>query len=253
VELQAYTKAVAAVLNAYRLRARAAGRVSDVLFKTVDRGVLSFEQLASEIGAVLPQAAGLGVGLDQVGASIATMTAQGFSAGDAANRLQNPVHCPDEGPRQARRGDRRSGLRLRRADDPAPRAGRKNMSPANIEAELKSAGRLIGQAAVIGDGRPYNTALLVFDADGAAAWAERDGIAGRSLEALAADERDLAAVRAEGDVAIARLSRVEQIKRFHVVAGDWVPGGVELTPTMKLRRRPIAEKYAEAIEGLYRG
>jgi hypothetical protein len=85
------------------------------------------------------------------------------------------------------------------------------------------------------------------------AWAERDGIAGRSLEALAADERDLAAVRAEGDVAIARRSRVEQIKRFHVVAGDWVPGGVELTPTMKLRRRPIAEKYAEAIEGLYRG
>jgi long-chain acyl-CoA synthetase len=126
------------------------------------------------------------------------------------------------------------------------------MSPANIEAELKSAGRLIGQAAVIGDGRPYNTALLVFDADGAAAWAERDGIAGRSLEG-AADERDLAAVRAEGDVAIARLSRVEQIKPFHVVAGDWVPGGVKLTPTLKLRRRPIAEKYAEAIEGLYRG
>jgi long-chain acyl-CoA synthetase len=125
------------------------------------------------------------------------------------------------------------------------------MSPANIEAELKSAGRLIGQAAVIGDGRPYNTALLVFDADGAAAWAERDGIAGRSLEALAADERDLAAVRAEGDVAIARLSRVEQIKRFHVAGAPWSPQDGQLTPTMKLRRAPIAERYAAEIEAMY--
>ena len=49
------------------------------------------------------------------------------------------------------------------------------------------------------------------------------------------------------------LSRVEQIKRFTVLGAEWLPGGDELTPTMKLRRRPIAEKYAAEIEGLYAG
>jgi long-subunit acyl-CoA synthetase (AMP-forming) len=132
-------------------------------------------------------------------------------------------------------------------------AAGKNMSPANIEAELKSAGPLIGQAAVIGDRRPYNTALIVLDADGAPAWAERAGIEDRSLEALARDERVRAAVQEEIDKANAKLSRVEQIKKFHIVPGDWVPGGDELTPTMKLKRKPISEKYQAEIEALYAG
>jgi len=55
------------------------------------------------------------------------------------------------------------------------------------------------------------------------------------------------------DEANAKLARVEQIKRFHVVAGDWLPGGDELTPTMKLKRRPIAEKYSAEIGALYSG
>jgi long-subunit acyl-CoA synthetase (AMP-forming) len=130
-------------------------------------------------------------------------------------------------------------------------AAGKNMSPANIEAELKTAGPLIGQAAVIGDGRPYNTALIVLDADGAAAWAARNGREGASLEELARDARVRAAVQAEVDAANAKLSRVEQIKRFHIVEGDWLPGGDELTPTMKLRRREIARRYAREIEALY--
>jgi long-subunit acyl-CoA synthetase (AMP-forming) len=53
------------------------------------------------------------------------------------------------------------------------------------------------------------------------------------------------------DAANAKLSRVEQIKRFTIVAGDWLPGGDELTPTMKLKRRPIAEKHAAAIDAMY--
>jgi long-subunit acyl-CoA synthetase (AMP-forming) len=130
-------------------------------------------------------------------------------------------------------------------------AAGKNMSPANIEAELKSAGPLIGQAAVIGDARPYNTALIVLDSDGAPAWAARNGIEEASLEALAERDDVRAAVQDEIDKANAKLSRVEQIKRFHLVAGDWLPGGEELTPTMKLRRKPIAEKYGSEIEALY--
>ena len=70
-------------------------------------------------------------------------------------------------------------------------------------------------------------------------------------EALAADERVRAAVQEGVDAANAKLSRVEQLKRFHLVPGDWVPGGDELTPTMKLKRKPIAAKYAAEIDALY--
>ncbi len=126
------------------------------------------------------------------------------------------------------------------------------MSPANIEATLKASSSLIGQAAVIGDGRPFNTALIVLDADFAPAWAAQNGLEGAPIEALASDERMLAAIQAGVDAGNARLARVEQVKKFTVIPGDWAPGGDELTPTMKLKRRPIAEKYADEIEAMYR-
>src|SRR3712207_9176382 len=107
-------------------------------------------------------------------------------------------------------------------------AAGKNMSPANIESELKSAGPLIGQAAVIGDKRSYNTALIVLDADGAPGWAQKNGIDDTSLEALAGSDKVREAVQAEVDKANERLSRVEQIKKFHIVEGDWQPGGDEI-------------------------
>ncbi len=130
-------------------------------------------------------------------------------------------------------------------------AAGKNMSPANIEAVLKSASPLIGQACCIGDRRPYNTALIVLDTDFAPAWAAKQGIEESSLESLAGDERVRTAVQTGVDAANAKLARVEQIKKFEIVAGDWLAGGEELTPTMKLKRKPIAEKYADAIEGMY--
>jgi long-chain acyl-CoA synthetase len=132
-------------------------------------------------------------------------------------------------------------------------AAGKNMSPANIEATLKAASPLIGQACCIGDARPYNTALLVLDADFAPIWAAQQDISDTSLESLAAEPRMLAAVQEAVDVANAKLAKVEQIKKFVVVEGDWLPGGDELTPTMKLKRKPIAEKYGGAIEGMYAG
>ena len=132
-------------------------------------------------------------------------------------------------------------------------AAGKNMSPANIEATLKSGSPLIGQACCIGDRRPYNTALVVLDADFAPAWAAQQGIEDTTLESLARDARMRAAVQAGVDAANEKLARVEQIKRFEIVEGDWLPGGDELTPTMKLKRKPIAEKYASAIDALYGG
>jgi long-chain acyl-CoA synthetase len=130
-------------------------------------------------------------------------------------------------------------------------AAGKNMSPANIEATLKSASPLIGQACCIGDARPYNTALIVLDADFAPAWAAQQGIAETGLDSLAREERVRAAVQEGVDAANAKLARVEQIKRFTIVEGDWLPGADELTPTMKLKRKPIAEKYAANIDAMY--
>jgi long-subunit acyl-CoA synthetase (AMP-forming) len=130
-------------------------------------------------------------------------------------------------------------------------AAGKNMSPANIEGALKSSSPLIGQAVCIGDRRPYNTALLVLDPDGAAAWAASQGLDGATMEALAADPRVRTALEEAVEAANRRLSRVEQIKRFAILPEVWEPGGDELTPTMKLKRRPIGEKYAARIEELY--
>jgi long-chain acyl-CoA synthetase len=127
----------------------------------------------------------------------------------------------------------------------------KNMSPANIEAAIKTASPLIGQAAAIGDGRPYNTALIVLDADFAPQWAEQHGLEGKALAELAGEPEAIDAVQAGIDEANRHLARVEQVKKFTIVPGDWLPGGDELTPTMKLKRKPISDKYAPEIETMY--
>jgi long-subunit acyl-CoA synthetase (AMP-forming) len=117
-------------------------------------------------------------------------------------------------------------------------AAGKNMSPANIESTVKVAGSLIGNVCTIGDGRPYNVALLTLDPDSAR---------GRDAN----DPELVAEVEAQIARANERLARVEQIKRFAVLEEDWVPGGDELTPTSKLKRRVIADKYQDRIDALY--
>jgi long-chain acyl-CoA synthetase len=130
-------------------------------------------------------------------------------------------------------------------------AAGKNMSPANIEAEIKSASPLIGQAVAIGDGRSYNTALIVLDTDYAPQWAQKQRLDGQSLERLAAEPKVIEAVQQAVDAANSHLARVEQVKKFTVVPGEWNPGGDELTPTMKLKRKPIAAKYQAETEAMY--
>jgi long-chain acyl-CoA synthetase len=132
-------------------------------------------------------------------------------------------------------------------------AAGKNMSPANIESHLKSASPLIGQAAAIGDRRPYNVALIVLDPDYAPVWAKKNGLEGSSIEDLAASDACREAIQAAVDAANEKMARVEQIKKFTVLPSQWEPGGDELTPTMKLKRKPISDKYTEEIEALYAG
>jgi long-chain acyl-CoA synthetase len=130
-------------------------------------------------------------------------------------------------------------------------AAGKNMSPANIEAAIKSASPLIGQACAIGDARSYNTALIVLDSDFAPLWASKHDLDGRTLAELAGEDAVREAVQQAIDAANSTLARVEQIKKFTIVPGDWLPGGEELTPTMKLKRKPIDAKYAAAIDAMY--
>lgn len=127
----------------------------------------------------------------------------------------------------------------------------KNLSPTNIEMAIRAASPLIDQVVAFGDARPYVTALIVLDPEAAAAQAAALGMADQSVAAFAQhpEAREmLTAAVLDGN---SKLSRVEQIKRFLILGTSWEPGGDELTPTMKLKRKPIAEKYATEVDKLY--
>ena len=130
-------------------------------------------------------------------------------------------------------------------------ASGKNMSPAMIENALKSGCPLIGVAVAIGDRRPYTTALILLEPEAAAAFAAAHGIPGGTLAELADDDRVRAEVAAGIERGNARLSRAEQVRRHTILGDTWLAGGDELTPTMKLRRRVIAEKHAALIDAMY--
>ncbi|KLO41438.1 AMP-dependent synthetase [Mycobacterium nebraskense] len=130
-------------------------------------------------------------------------------------------------------------------------AAGKNMSPANIENTVLAACPMVGVMITIGDGRPYNSALMVFDAESVAPYAAQHGLADASPAALAAHPDVIARIAAGVAEGNAKLSRVEQIKRFRILPSLWEPGGDEITLTMKLKRKPIMTKYASEIEELY--
>ncbi len=130
-------------------------------------------------------------------------------------------------------------------------AAGKNMSPANIEAQIKAASSLVAQAIAIGDRRSYNTALIVLDPDTLGRYVQRHELAATAPQDIVSDERVLAELDAAVGRANSTLSRVEQIKRFTVLEEQWAPGGEQLTPTLKPKRRMIAECYAPVIDAMY--
>ena len=130
-------------------------------------------------------------------------------------------------------------------------AAGKNLSPANIEARLRQI-PLVSQAVAIGDRRKFISALLTLDPEAAGSWAKEHGVDGDPA-ALAENEELVKEVERGVEQANEDLARVEQVKKFKILPTDWEPGGDELTPTMKLKRKPIAEKYEDEIEALYSG
>jgi long-chain acyl-CoA synthetase len=129
-------------------------------------------------------------------------------------------------------------------------AGGKNVSPANLEAALKTI-PLVGQAAAVGDNRPFVAALVVLDPEVAPVWAQQQGIDGLSLEELAAHAAVVAEVEAGLEAAMDRFNHAERVKKVVVLGEEWLPDSDVLTPTSKLKRRGIHARYTVEIESLY--
>jgi long-chain acyl-CoA synthetase len=125
----------------------------------------------------------------------------------------------------------------------------KNVAPGLIEAALRES-RWISQAVVGGDRRPYLVALLTLDPDEAPALAAELGM-DADLPAMAADPRVRARLAAEVDAANARFARIEQVKRFAILDHDLSQAAGELTPTMKVKRAVVEDRYGELFDGLY--
>ncbi|MEZ5177296.1 MAG: long-chain fatty acid--CoA ligase [Acidimicrobiales bacterium] len=129
-------------------------------------------------------------------------------------------------------------------------AGGKNISPANLEAALKSI-TLVGQAAAIGDQRPFVSALVVLDPDTAPAWAAQQGIEFETLTDLAADPRVVAEVERQLEEVMAPFNNAERVKKVTVLGEEWLPDSDMLTPTSKLKRRGVNARFADEIEAMY--
>jgi long-chain acyl-CoA synthetase len=128
-------------------------------------------------------------------------------------------------------------------------AGGKNITPANPENWLKES-RWISQAVVVGDRRPYLVALITLDPEESPAFAAEHGL---SVEELPESEAMWAEVQKALDEVNSRLARVEQIKKFKILPHDLSQETGELTPTLKVKRNVVVEKFAGEIEALYAG
>jgi long-subunit acyl-CoA synthetase (AMP-forming) len=126
----------------------------------------------------------------------------------------------------------------------------KNIAPAMVENRVKQQSPLIGHVVAIGDRRSYLTALIVLDEEALQEFASRNGLSGSFAE-LARDETVRAEVEHAVTEANSTLARIEQVKRFTILDRGWLPGGDEVTQTMKLKRRVINTKYSQEIETLY--
>jgi long-chain acyl-CoA synthetase len=128
-------------------------------------------------------------------------------------------------------------------------AGGKNITPANLEAEIKQH-VLVSQCVVIGDRRPYLVALVTLDPEEAAKYAEENNLSADGAE-LASNPEIRASIMAHVDQINGKFARVEQVKKIKILPVDLSQEGGELTPTLKVKRNVVADKYESDIESLY--
>ncbi len=128
-------------------------------------------------------------------------------------------------------------------------AGGKNLTPANIENDLKQS-RFISQAVMYGDRRPYPVALITLDEEEIVPWARKQGLPEKVAELAQADPvREL--VQKELDRSNSNYAQVEQIKRFTILDHDLSVETGELTPTLKVKRNVINDRYEDLFESMY--
>ncbi|HUO72070.1 MAG TPA: AMP-dependent synthetase/ligase [Solirubrobacteraceae bacterium] len=130
-------------------------------------------------------------------------------------------------------------------------AGGKNLTPANLENDLKQT-RYVSQAVMHGDRRPFPTMLITLDEEEIVPWAQQRGIEDASIASLSQHPDVRALIQAELDKANAKYARAEQAKKFFILDHDFSQETGELTPTLKIKRSVIGEKYAERFDALYR-
>ncbi|HVL96144.1 MAG TPA: AMP-dependent synthetase/ligase [Solirubrobacteraceae bacterium] len=129
-------------------------------------------------------------------------------------------------------------------------AGGKNLTPANLENDLKQS-RWISQAVMYGDRRPYPVALITLDPEEIEPWATEQGIEDTSPAALAENEKVRELIQGVLDEVNKRYAQVEQIKKFAILDHDLSQETGELTPTLKVKRNVVYEQYAELFDSLY--
>jgi len=131
-------------------------------------------------------------------------------------------------------------------------AGGKNLTPANIENDMKQS-RWISQAVMHGDRRPFPVMLITLDEEEIVPWARQNGVEDTSIAALAKEPKVHELVQAELDRANSHYAQVEQVKKFVILDHDLSQETGELTPTLKVKRNVVNEKYADRFEKLYSG
>jgi long-chain acyl-CoA synthetase len=131
-------------------------------------------------------------------------------------------------------------------------AGGKNIAPAKLETILGNH-PLISKACMVGDGRKFLAMIVALDHEEAPAWAEAQGLAYGDLATFSRLPEVGAEVERAVDEANQSVSSVEQVKKWIIVPDEWTPDSGEVTPSLKLKRKVVLEKYADEIEGLYTG
>ena len=130
-------------------------------------------------------------------------------------------------------------------------AGGKNITPANLENGLKQ-NQYISQAVVHGDRRPFLTALITLDPEEIVPWAQKQGIEDTDMASLAQNEQVRALVQEAVDEVNEKVARVEEVKKFTILPHDLTQETGELTPTLKVKRNIVNEKFADALEAMYK-
>lgn len=128
-------------------------------------------------------------------------------------------------------------------------AGGKNLTPANLENDMRQS-RWVSQAVMHGDRRPYPVMILTLDAEVIVPWAEQQGLA-PDVATLAREPRVIELIQAELDKANAKYAQVEKVKKFIILDHDFSYESGELTPSLKVKRSIVNEKYAAELDALY--